>query len=118
MIKCVFDGYELCGTHRLLQDLGIQAQFIAEVIIDSSDIRSCSCADFANRRSLIAAVGKNWPRSLQQFLACRVWGRSPTFALAIFSPSCERLLFIFKRKFESTACSILCPIAQYVSRSD
>jgi hypothetical protein len=59
LIKCVFDGYELCGPHRLLQDLGIQAQFIAEVVIDSSDIRSRSCADFANRRSLIAAVGEN-----------------------------------------------------------
>jgi len=86
LIKCVLNGYELGSTHRLLQDLGVEAQFIAEVIIDRGNIRSRSCADFANCRSPISPVGKNWPSNLQQLLACWVWGRRLTLALGYFDP--------------------------------
>ncbi len=85
-IKCVVNGYELGSSHRLLQYLGIQSQLIAEVIVDSSDIRSCFRTNLANGRSLITAVGKNRPCNLQQFLACWVEGRSPAFAPHYLQP--------------------------------
>jgi hypothetical protein len=70
LIKRVLNGQELGSTNRFLQDLGIEAQFIAEVIIDGSDIRSRSCTDLANSRGLIAPIGENRASDLQQPLAC------------------------------------------------
>ena len=86
LIKCVLNGQELGSTHRFLQDLAIKTQFIAEVIIDSSDIRSRSCTNLANSRGLVAPICENRASDLQQPLACWICSLGQAFAPRYFHP--------------------------------
>ena len=85
MIKYVLNGLNLDSSHGLLQYLGIKSQFIAEVIIYSSNIRSCFQTNFANRGGLIASISKYRPSNLQQLLTRWVRG-GQTFGLRWLPP--------------------------------
>ena len=69
LIESALNGFDFGSSQRLLQNLGIQPQFIAEVIIYSGNIRSRRHTNFANRGRLIAPVSKNLPGNIQQLLA-------------------------------------------------
>ena len=86
LIQYIVNGFELGSSYRLLQDFGIQSQFIAEVIIYGCDICSRSGTNFANCGSLIAPVGKDRSGNSQQLLARWVRGRGVLFALRHFQP--------------------------------
>jgi hypothetical protein len=86
LIKRVLNGQELGSTNRFLQDLGIEAQFIAEVIIYCCNIRPRSCTNVANGRGLIALIGENRASDLQQPLACWVCSLGQAFAPHYFYP--------------------------------
>ncbi len=64
LIKSASHGFDFSSSQRLLQNLGIQPQLVAEVIIDSGNIRSRRYTNFANRGRLIAPVSKNPPRDI------------------------------------------------------
>jgi hypothetical protein len=83
------NGVDLGGPDGLLQHLGIESQFIAKVIIYGGDICSGAHANFANGGRLIAAIGKNLLRNLEQFVARGIGGTRFTIAPRCFRfPAC------------------------------
>ena len=72
LIQSVLDGFDVGRSRGFLQDLSVQSQLVAEMIVYGGDICSRPQTNFANRGGLIPAIGKNPPGNLQQLFSCWV----------------------------------------------
>src|ERR1019366_8909109 len=67
LIQSASNGFDVGSLQRLVDNLGVQPQLIAEVIIDRGHVLSGNDANLANRGGLVAAVGKDWASGVEQF---------------------------------------------------
>jgi hypothetical protein len=72
---------ELREARGLPYHLGVETQLVSKVIVDRGNIGPGSDADLSYGGSLIAAVRKDAPCNVQQFIARGVRGRRPAAAL-------------------------------------
>lgn len=63
------DGIEMFKADRLLQNLRVESQFVAEMIVDKGDVGTGPGADVAHGRSMVSGFGKNVPRRFEQLVA-------------------------------------------------
>ena len=65
------NAFQLSGLQGLLHDHGVEAQLVAEVIVDRGDVGAGGDADFADGGGAIAPVGKDPPGNVEQLVASR-----------------------------------------------
>ena len=70
----------------LLDDLGVEAQLVAEVIVDGGDIGARGDADFADGGGAIAAVGEDPSGNVEQLVAGGLRGCRPAAAFDRLEP--------------------------------
>src|ERR1035438_6147105 len=68
------NAFQLGGLHGLLHDHGVEAQLVAEVIVDRGDVGAGGDADFADGGGAIAPVGKDPPGNVEQLVASGLGG--------------------------------------------
>ena len=91
---------EFGEARGLPHHLGVEAQLVAEVIVDCGDIGPGGSADLADGGCAIAAVGEDAPGHVQQFVARGSESDDLRLRLTVFDLVCE--LLIFKQKYKTT----------------
>jgi len=66
MRHSLLHDFALIGANRFAQNLSVEAELIAEVIVHGSDIGTGTQADFANRGRLETALGKDFAGGVDQ----------------------------------------------------
>jgi hypothetical protein len=96
-LKC----FDFGSAGGVLDNLGVERQFVAKVIVDGSDVRSRSDTNLTNCGSTVSGSAKIRPatsRSLSRVGSDAVGLR---FRFAVFRSSREGVLMIFKHKYKT-----------------